>query len=340
MGISRTGYPHPPGSDWKTHVTPGDGRAMDELDLAVERAGFFTTQHAKAAGYADREITKMVRRKEWHRIRRGAYAPAAVWAELDDVGRHRVRSSAVLHSLGPNVALSHASGVVRHDIDLWRVPLDRVHVTRLDGGPGRIEGDVVHHEGFTGHDDIIEVKGQRVVRPERCVLETASRIDTEAAWCLLDSGLRSKRFDRQQLDAAYSIMEHWPFMRRVGTVLPYADGRSGSVGESRGTAMFKRYGVPRPLLQYEVRRPDGTLAGITDWAWPQYGLLGEFDGKIKYGRLLKPGQDPGDVVFEEKRREDELRELTGSRMVRFTWADYDRPAESTERLFRAMRRAG
>ncbi|MEU6137685.1 type IV toxin-antitoxin system AbiEi family antitoxin domain-containing protein [Nocardioides sp. NPDC047086] len=313
---------------------------MDELDLAVERAGFFTTQHAKAAGYADREITKMVRRREWHRIRRGAYAPAAVWAELDDVGRHRVRSSAVLHALGPKVALSHASGVVRHDIDLWRVPLDRVHVTRLDGGPGRIEGDVVHHEGFTGHDDIIEVEGQQVVRPERCVLETASRIDTEAAWCLLDSGLRSKRFNREQLDAAYSIMEHWPFMRRVGTVLPYADRRSGSVGESRGTAMFKRYGVPRPQLQYEVRRPDGTLAGITDWAWPQYGLLGEFDGKIKYGRLLEPGQNAGDVVFEEKRREDELRELTRSVMIRFIWSDYDRPAESIERLFRAMRRAG
>lgn len=313
---------------------------MDELSLAVERDGYFTTRQAKSAGYADRDITRMVRRGEWHRIRRGAYASATAWADLDEIGRHRVHSSAVLRSLGPAVALSHASGVVRHGIDVWRVPLDRIHVTRLDGGPGRIEGDVVHHEGFTSDADVIEVAGQLVMRPERCTLETASRIDTEAAWCLLDSGLRSRTFDNDQLEAAYSIMEHWPFMRRVGTVLRFADGRSGSVGESRGTVMFKRYGVPRPILQYEVRRPDGTLAGITDWAWPQFGLLGEFDGKVKYGRLLKPGQQPGDVVFEEKRREDELRELTNCSMVRFIWDDYDRPAQSVERIFRAMRRAG
>src|SRR3712207_8138753 len=32
-----------------------------------------------------------------------------------------------------------------------------------------------------------------------------------------------------------------------------------------------------------------------------------FRSKVKYGRLLKPGQDPGDAVFEEKRREDAMR---------------------------------
>ena len=44
-------------------------------------------------------------------------------------------------------------------------------------------------------------------------------------------------------------------------------------------------------------------------------MFGEFDGRVKYGRLLKPGQDPGEVVFAEKRREDLIRGVTGG-----TWS--------------------
>jgi hypothetical protein len=307
--------------------------------IAAER-GFFTRPDAKAAGYADREITRMVRRRSWTRIRRGAYVFTDVWSRLDAVGRHRVRSSAVLHSLGNAVALSHVSGVLRHDVDVWAVPLDKVHVTRLDGGPGRIEGDVIHHEGFWTDADVTVVDGERVLRPERCVLEAASRSTNEVALCLLDSGLRAGSFDDAELERRYSLMQHWPFMRRVAPLVPLADGRSGSIGESRGRWLFRALGVPAPVLQYEVRRADGSLAGISDWAWPDHGVLGEFDGRMKYGRLLRPGQEPGDAVFEEKRREDELRELTGSAMVRLIWSDYDRPAETAARLRRALRVTG
>jgi hypothetical protein len=47
---------------------------------------------------------------------------------------------------------------------------------------------------------------------------------------------------------------------------------------------------------------------------------GEFDGKVKYGRALRPGQDPGDAVFDEKRREDALRDQ-GLQVVRWVWAE-------------------
>ncbi|MBC7276624.1 hypothetical protein [Nocardioides sp.] len=76
--------------------------------------------------------------------------------------------------------------------------------------------------------------------------------------------------------------------------------------------------------------------GVTDWAWPEFGLLGEFDGRVKYGRLLQPGQDPGDVVFAEKRREDELREITGFSMIRLIWSDFAHPAVTAARVRRAL----
>ncbi|MCW2782541.1 MAG: hypothetical protein JWR35_2990 [Marmoricola sp.] len=81
------------------------------------------------------------------------------------------------------------------------------------------------------------------------------------------------------------------------------------------------------------------LVGVTDMAWPERKLLGEFDGKIKYGRLLKPGQEPGDVVFAEKRREDRLREITGWQMVRLVWSDLEDAAYTASRIRRMLFRA-
>ncbi|GMA86357.1 hypothetical protein GCM10025868_16070 [Angustibacter aerolatus] len=49
-------------------------------------------------------------------------------------------------------------------------------------------------------------------------------------------------------------------------------------------------------------------------------MLGEFDGAVKYGRLLRPGQDVGDVVLAERRREQAL-ERAGWVVVRFTWRE-------------------
>ncbi|MFI2707842.1 hypothetical protein ACH5WX_09865, partial [Nocardioides sp. CER28] len=249
-------------------------------------------------------------------------------------------SSAVLRSLGDVVALSHASGVVRHGIDVWGLDLARVHVTRLDGGAGRVEGDVIHHEGFWVDNDVTEVDGQQVLRAERCVLEAGSRTSNEKALCLMEAGLRAALFDRATLGATYDLMRHWPFARHLAVPLEIANACAGSIGESRGNWLFHRAGLPRPEAQHEVRRADGTVAGISDWWWRDQRVLGEFDGQVKYGRLLKPGQAPGDAVFEEKRREDELRELTGATMVRLIWADFDIPAVTRARLERVLGLAG
>ena len=69
-----------------------------------------------------------------------------------------------------------------------------------------------------------------------------------------------------------------------------------------------------------MRTASGGVVGRTDFAWEEQRVVGEFDGRIKYGRLLRPGQDPGDAVFEEKRREDAIRD-EGWGVVRWVWSD-------------------
>jgi hypothetical protein len=102
--------------------------------------------------------------------------------------------------------------------------------------------------------------------------------------------------------------------------------------------VFAEHSIPLPVPQLKVFDRLGRFVARTDFGWEEEWTLGEFDGKKKYGRLLlKPGQTPEDALFEEKRREDQLRDL-GWQVVRWVWAELFQPAGLIERLNRAFAR--
>ena len=101
--------------------------------------------------------------------------------------------------------------------------------------------------------------------------------------------------------------------------------------------IMAQVGLPEPELQFEVFDPTGHLVGRSDFCWRDSRTLGEFDGQVKYGRLLRPGQDVGAVVAEEKEREDRLRD-EGFQVVRWTWPDLSRPERLRGRIVRALER--
>ena len=101
-------------------------------------------------------------------------------------------------------------------------------------------------------------------------------------------------------------------------VTAFADQRAESVGESRSRLIIHQVGLPPPKPQYEiVDQATGVDPGPLRLRLEEHRTVGEYDGKIKYGRLLKPAQDPGDVVYDEKLREDMLRDL-GHEVARWT----------------------
>ena len=313
---------------------------MDPLRYLVDTEGFFTRGQARELGYTDKLVTQMVRGRIWRRLRRGYYTFVDVWDRLTPEARHLALAHAVMHSLGPAVALSGVSGLLEHGVDTWGMSLERVHVTRLDDGPGRTEGDVVHHEGLCVADDLVDIRGRPVVSARRCAIEAGSRATPEAALVSFDSLLHRRLCTHDELMAQFERMAHWPFTRKLHIVVRMARGDAASPGESRGRWLFWLGGLPAPILQFEVRDAEGRVVATCDWGWPNDGLLGEFDGKIKYGRLLRPGQEPGEVVFAEKRREDLIREITGCVMVRLVWEDLDRPRVTLARVARLLRRTG
>lgn len=89
-----------------------------------------------------------------------------------------------------------------------------------------------------------------------------------------------------------------------------------SPGESLSRVQMFLLDLPRPVLQQEVRDDEG-LVGYADFGWR--GVLGEFDGRVKYG--VPPGTDPTDasaVLWAEKLREDRMRRHHA--VARWTWA--------------------
>ena len=102
--------------------------------------------------------------------------------------------------------------------------------------------------------------------------------------------------------------------------------------------MFAENGIIPPEPQFRVCDSAGRFVGRCDSGWKDQRVLGEFDGKKKYGELgLQRGQSPEYALFEEKQREDRLRDL-GWQVVRWVWADLYTPAQLLDRLNRAFAR--
>ncbi|GAB3199255.1 hypothetical protein GCM10027062_15280 [Nocardioides hungaricus] len=290
-----------------------------------------------AIGYNDRALARLVADGVLAKPRRGAYVAGSAWRQLDEVGRHAVRSRAVLAQAGTEVALSHTSGLVEYDAPTWRLPLDDVEVTRLDGRAGRREAGVRQHRGVLLDGDVVERNGVPVVAPTRLALETTMLTDAEVALGVVNHLLHHGLTTLPTLEARYAGMVTWPRSLTTDLVLRLADQRIESLGESRCLYLFFRHHLPLPELQYEVKDASGRVVGRVDFAWPELGVFVEFDGKVKYEKLLKPGQRASDVVVAEKKREELICRITGWRCIRLTWADLER-AERTAAMLRTYLR--
>jgi hypothetical protein len=293
-----------------------------------------------AAGHEDKQLRALVRSEVLTRIRQGAYARVDTWKDLDETDRHRMLSSAVTRQYPDDIALSHGSAVLRAGGPSHGLDLESVHILHLDSTTGRRNvAGVVHHQGEARVLDVTRFDDCWSTSPARTIIDVTLQYGFEVGVVVADDFLHRGLTTKPELWQLYEHMKAWPGALVVRLVIGFADGASESVGESLGRLLFRRLGLPTPELQYRVTRPDGSLAGRTDWAWPKYRTLGEFDGLSKYSRWLRPGETAAEAVLREKRREDELRELTGWHFIRLVWPDLFKAEQTARRLLAVLSRA-
>jgi hypothetical protein len=289
---------------------------------------------ALVSGWSDDELGRMVRAGEFERLRRGAYVAGTLPGDVAAV--HRLLVRATLAGLRRPAVVSHQSAAVLHGLPLWDVPLDRVHVTR-PGGWNDVSRVLRVQAARLRDDEVSVVDGIEVTDPVRTALDLARSLRHEAAVVVLDAALHQELLSVADLRARLLDIVGTPGSRSAARAVAFADDRSESVGESRSRVIMHRWGLAPSALQFEVNAPDGRLVGRTDFAWEERRLVGEFDGRIKYGRLLRPGQSPGDAVFEEKRREDEIRD-EGWGVIRWVWGELAVPHRFAGRVRRSLER--
>jgi hypothetical protein len=305
---------------------------MDQLTTTRESEQVFLRRDALAAGYTDRDIARLVARGEWHRIRHGAYVAGALWQSFDAVQRHALTSRAVLIQARTPLVLSHLSAMPEYGGPMWGVPLDVVHVTRRDRRAGRKEAGVRQHQGILLPGDVEIRNGVEVTAAPRTAIDVTTVAGVEQSLAMINHLLHEGFTTIAEIRQRYTTMDKHPFTLATDLVLRLADGRIESVGESRVLYLMWRHGVPRAEPQLVVTDHSGREIARLDFAWPERKRWLEFDGREKYLKHLRPGESVADAVLREKRREDMIREITGWRCIRITWADLYHPERLAERI--------
>lgn len=250
------------------------------------------------------------------RIRFGAYTSARAWASLDSLERYRLRVLAAGRAF-KDPLFSHDSAAA-----LWRLPRvgawpSGIHVSIPEGRGARSVPSVRRHTVSSApHAAVVE--GLRTTTVARTVVDLGRSWSTCAALSAADHALHTGLVAPEELRAELEAVGAVPGARRARRVVLAADGRSESVGESLSRARMIELGLPAPVLQHEVRDGEGAIGRVDFW-WPGLGLVGEFDGRLKYRvHGLTDGRLVEERVWAEKLREDRLRGA-GLRVVRWTW---------------------
>lgn len=292
---------------------------------------FRTRAELLASGSTVDELRHALRSGKLRRVARGVYVDGD--AATDPVALHRAR----MHTYhDPAGAFSHASAAILHGFALWGVDLTRVHISRSGNSGGSRTSSLHIHSTSLRSDEIGHIDGLPVTSPLRTVVDLARTLPTDQAVVAGDSALAIYPDVKSSLSDALASARSRSGIAAARRILPFLDGRSESPGESLSRVRIRDAGLPAPALQHELRTSSGAFVARPDFFWEGAGVVGEFDGRGKYG-CDEPGAT-AETVHREKRREDAIRSL-GFEVVRWTWEDLFRFEAVRDGLTAAARRA-
>ncbi|WP_209559288.1 hypothetical protein [Frigoribacterium sp. PvP032] len=235
--------------------------------------------------------------------------------------------------LDPEVVVSRESALAVSGFPLLGAWPTRVHVVTSRRPRDRVSAHLHQHAGELHDDEVSTVQGLRVAVPRRAAVDVARLLDLRGGVVVLDHGLATGAFSRPDLERVLAEGGRVQGSRRAAASIAFSQAGAESPGESLSRVVIHSAGLRPPELQ--KRFPAiGPLVGIVDFWWPCCGVIGEFDGEVKYrDAAMRGGRSPEQVVIDEKLREDALRAMPGVRaFVRWNWSDAFRGAPLLRKL--------
>lgn len=298
-----------------------------EIDLAHAKSLLIPRVRLLDAGRTEREIGALVESGELLRVRRGQYVAASTWDGLWNEGRHLLEVLAA-HRNAEDPVFWGPSAAVLHGLPLYRTAPGHVHTVIADARHSRSRADVMMHNVAIAPAEIVRVDGIRCTSLDRTVLDLARSLRPDAAVSAADAALRREAVDhhvqdQERADAwrgrllARAAAEHGRGIRRARWVLAFADGRAQLPGESVSRLLLHDLGYGAVPLQVHVRGETGKDYWM-DFGFPRSAAFGEFDGLGKYhDPALRGERTTAQALLAEKQREDDVRGVTGWRVVRW-----------------------
>lgn len=268
----------------------------------------------RAEGWNWRQLQRAVDRGVLTRPLHGFYGSGR---DLTDTEKHLVRARGILRRQGRDVVLSHASAALLHGLPVEVADPELVQLTAPPPARGRIRSGYHLHVARLDADEVTELDGIRATSLERTAADLARSVPY--AWGVIGMDAALRRGVRR--DDLHAIADRCGRFAGVGTlrrVIDFADGRSESPLESISRVTMARAGIPAPELQLQVVGESGWVA-ISDFGWPDRGVVGEADGVGKYAPALAEGQTPQQAVQATLVRDEQIR-LAGWWPSHWGWA--------------------
>lgn len=273
------------------------------------------------------DVRARVRAGTWRRVHRGAYVDVTPDSDGFDSATRLALGRAVAITLRStaDVTFSHTTAAL-----LWGLPTvvddDWAHVTQISK-PTTQDHGVRRHVNALSPADRTTRLGLPVTTLERTLVDCAMTLGPRAGLVVADAALRA--------GASIEVCERL-LAERTGhrgivggrAVVEFADSGAESPGESLTRSVLLRAGLPRPRTQIPVPTPNGLF--WADLGWEEWGLLVEYDGRMKY----TANGPAAETVLAERRRQDAIEEA-GYRVLRVTKEDLrvdDRLLERVQRF--------
>lgn len=309
--------------------------------LQQKQRGVFHRWQAIVVGYRHAQIQRLLARGTWNRVRHGIYTSHVFDPQLARRDRAMYLLSAAARRLviEGDTVLSHAAAAAWHAIEVlddW--PTEPTLTRHRPAGAG---GMTAHGLYVAPVPAMHRMPGGIVTTPGRTVVDCARAFGLRGGLVTAESALRAG-LDRARLAEVLDFCAGWPGIVTARQAVELADEWSETAIESLTRLWCIERGLPAPRQQLSVWSAEGRFLAEVDFVWEAYRTVLEMDGRKKYVSAPARRDRPGNPLWQEKLREDGLRDA-GLEVVRGYWPDVtgvgDDLAARLERAFVRGRRA-